>query len=181
MAFASGASASVKNCYNRAYVESTGSNVGAVVGMTNNASAAMEHLYYLDFTCAQGIGSAKSTAQTATAKTKTEMAKSSFVKTINTGLTTDAFVSSRYSPALSWQTNLKGLKTPKVGNVDMDPFGYVDSKDVELLRKYLANTITLNDDQLAQANVNGDTVVNQADLDLLEQYVAGTITVFPVG
>lgn len=181
VAFASGASASVKNCYNRAYVESTGSNVGAVVGMTNNASAAMEHLYYLDFTCAQGIGSAKSTAQTATAKTKTEMAKSSFVKTINTGLTTDAFVSSRYSPALSWQTNLKGLKTPKVGNVDMDPFGYVDSKDVELLRKYLANTITLNDDQLAQANVNGDTVVNQADLDLLEQYVAGTITVFPVG
>ena len=57
----------------------------------------------------------------------------------------------------------------------------MDSKDVELLRKYLANTITLNDDQLAQANVNGDTVVNQADLDLLEQYVAGTITVFPVG
>lgn len=165
----------VTACYN------TGSNVGAVVGMTNNASAAMEHLYYLDFTCAQGIGSAKSTAQTATAKTKTEMAKSSFVKTINTGLTTDAFVSSRYSPALSWQTNLKGLKTPKVGNVDMDPFGYVDSKDVELLRKYLANTITLNDDQLVQANVNGDTVVNQADLDLLEQYVAGTITVFPVG
>ena len=57
----------------------------------------------------------------------------------------------------------------------------MDSKDVELLRKYLANTITLNDDQLVQANVNGDTVVNQADLDLLEQYVAGTITVFPVG
>lgn len=181
VAFASGASASVKNCYNRAYVESTGSNVGAVVGMTNNASAAMSNLYYLDFTCSQGIGSAKSTAQTATAKTRAEMTKSSFVRAMNTGLTTAAFVSSRYSPALSWQTNLKGLKTPKVGNVDMDPFGYVDSKDVELLRKYLANTITLNDDQLAQANVNGDTVVNQADLDLLEQYVAGTITVFPVG
>ena len=181
VAFASGASASVKNCYNRAYVESTGNNVGAVVGMTNNASAAMSNLYYLDFTCSQGIGSAKSTAQTATAKTRAEMTKSSFVRAMNTGLTTDAFVSSRYSPALSWQTNLKGLKTPKVGNVDMDPFGYVDSKDVELLRKYLANTITLNDDQLVQANVNGDTVVNQADLDLLEQYVAGTITVFPVG
>jgi len=162
-------------------VESTGSNVGAVVGMTNNASAAMSNLYYLDFTCSQGIGSAKSTAQTATAKTRAEMTKSSFVRAMNTGLTTAAFVSSRYSPALSWQTNLKGLKTPKVGNVDMDPFGYVDSKDVELLRKYLANTITLNDDQLVQANVNGDTVVNQADLDLLEQYVAGTITVFPVG
>ena len=82
---------------------------------------------------------------------------------------------------LAPSANLKGLKTPKVGNVDMDPFGYVDSKDVELLRKYLANTITLNDDQLVQANMNGDTVVNQADLDLLEQYVAGTITVFPVG
>lgn len=38
VAFASGASASVKNCYNRAYVESPSGNVGAVVGMTNNAS-----------------------------------------------------------------------------------------------------------------------------------------------
>lgn len=178
VAFASGASASVKNCYNRAYVESTGSNVGAVVGMTNNASAAMSNLYYLDFTCAQGIGSAKSTAQTATAKTRAEMDSADFVTTMNTGMT-GTFVSSRYSPALSWQTNLRDLTTPSVGNIDLDPFGYVDENDVELLRQYLANKITLDDEQLMQANVNDDDVVNQEDLDLLIQYVAGTITVFP--
>ena len=180
MAYASGASASVKNCFNRAYVKSTGSNVGAVVGMTNNASAAMSNLYYLDFTCSQGIGSAKSTAQTAIAVSKDTMAKSNFAKTMNTGLTTAAFVSSRYSPVLSWQTDLKGLTTPMVGNIDLDPFGYVDSNDVELLRKYLASEVTLDDDQLAQADVNGDETIDQKDLDLLAQYVAGTITKFPV-
>ena len=180
VAYASGASASVKNCFNRAYVKSTGSNVGAVVGMTNNASAAMSNLYYLDFTCSQGIGSAKSTAQTATAVSKSTMAKSNFAKTMNTGLTTAAFVSSRYSPVLSWQTDLKGLTTPTVGNIDLDPFGYVDSNDVELLRKYLASEVTLDDDQLAQADVNGDETIDQKDLDLLAQYVAGTITKFPV-
>lgn len=180
VAFASGASASVKNCYNRAYVESTGSNVGAVVGMTNNASAAMSNLYYLDFTCSQGIGSAKSTAQTATAKTRAEMTKSSFVRAMNTGLTTAAFVSSRYSPALSWQTNLEGLITPSVGNIDMDPFGYVNESDVELLRQYLAGKATLDADQLAQANVDNIGGVDQNDLDVLMQYVAGTINVFPV-
>lgn len=180
VAFASGASASVKNCYNRAYVKSTGSNVGAVVGMTNNASAAMSNLYYLDFTCSQGIGSAKSTSQTATAKTRAEMTKSSFVRAMNTGLTTAAFVSSRYSPALSWQTNLEGLITPSVGNIDMDPFGYVNESDVELLRQYLAGKATLDADQLAQANVDNIGGVDQNDLDVLMQYVAGTINVFPV-
>ena len=178
VAFASGASASVKNCYNRAYVESTGSNVGAVVGMTNNASAAMSNLYYLDFTCSQGIGSAKSTSQTATAKTRAEMASADFVTTMNTGMA-GTFGSSRYSPALSWQTGLIGLTTPTKGNVNLDPFGYVDENDVELLRQYLVGEIELNDEQLVQADVNTDLDVNQSDLDLLIQYVAGTITAFP--
>lgn len=178
VAFASGASASVKNCYNRAYVESTGSNVGAVVGMTNNASAAMSNLYYLDFTCSQGIGSAKSTSQTATAKTRAEMDSADFVTTMNTGMA-GTFGSSRYSPALSWQTDLIGLTTPTKGNVNLDPFGYVDENDVELLRQYLVGEIELNDEQLVQADVNTDLDVNQSDLDLLIQYVAGTITAFP--
>ena len=178
VAFASGASASVKNCYNRAYVESTGSNVGAVVGMTNNASAAMSNLYYLNFTCSQGIGSAKSTAQTATAVNKNRMSATSFVTSMNAGLTTPAFGASRYSPALTWQTELIGLTTPKVGNVDSDPFGYVDENDVALLKKYLANEATLNTTQIKQADVNGDDTVNQADLDLIIKYVNGEITSF---
>lgn len=180
VAYASGASASVKNCFNRAYVKSTGSNVGAVIGMTNNASAATANLYYLDFTCSQGIGSAKSTAQTATAVSKSTMARSNFAKTMNTGLTTAAFVSSRYSPVLSWQTDLKGLTTPTVGNIDLDPFGYVDENDVKLLEKYLAGEVTLTGEQLKQADVDNISGVDKNDLDILKQYVAGTITVFPV-
>ena len=179
VAFASGASASVKNCYNRAYVESTGSNVGAVVGMTNNASAAMSNLYYLDFTWAQGIGSAKNAdTQTATAVDRLKMSNRSFLVSMNKGLTDAAFGSSRYSPALLWQTRLIGLTTPTVGNVDLDPFGYVDENDVNLLRQYLANETTFSGDLLAQADVNKDNKVDSTDLSLLEQYVRGEITTF---
>lgn len=173
VAFASGASASVKNCYNRAYVESTGSNVGAVVGMTNNASAAMSNLYYLNFTCAQGIGSAKSTAQTATAKTRAEMASADFVTTMNTGMT-GTFGSSRYSPALSWQIKLIGLTTPSVGNVTLDPFGYVDEEDLTLLTQWVAEektSATLTAEQWAQADINGDGILDRNDTAALRRYV----------
>lgn len=174
VAFASGASASVKNCYNRAYVESTGSNVGAVVGMTNNASAAMSNLYYLDFTCAQGIGSAKSTSQTATAKTRAEMDSADFVTSMNTGLTTAAFGSSRYSPALTWQTDLIGLTTPTVGNVNLDPFGYVDEEDLALLTEWKDVGKTKKDltaEQWAQADLNDDGKLNDEDVEILAAYL----------
>ena len=174
MAFASGASASVKNCYNRAYVESTGSNVGAVVGMTNNASAAMSNLYYLDFTCAQGIGSAKSTSQTATAKTRAEMDSADFVTSMNTGLTTAAFGSSRYSPALTWQTDLISLTTPTVGNVNLDPFGYVDEEDLALLTEWKDAGKTKKDltaEQWAQADLNDDGKLNDEDVEILAAYL----------
>lgn len=173
VAFASGAAASVKNCYNRAYVESTGSNVGAVVGMTNNASAAMSNLYYLDFTCAQGIGSAKSTAQTATAKTRAEMDSADFVTTMNTGMT-GTFGSSRYSPALSWQTDLIGLTTPTKGNVTLDPFGYVDKDDLTLLQEWVdegkdINQLTL--EQRAQADIDGNGYLDEEDVNAITQYL----------
>ena len=173
VAFASGASASVKNCYNRAYVESTGSNVGAVVGMTNNASAAMSNLYYLDFTCAQGIGSAKSTSQTATAKTRAEMDSADFVTTMNTGMA-GTFGSSRYSPALSWQTDLIGLTTPTKGNVNLDPFGYVDEDDLTLLQEWVnegkdINQLTL--EQRAQADMSGSGDLDEEDVNALIQYL----------
>lgn len=174
VAFASGASASVKNCYNRAYVESTGSNVGAVVGMTNNASAAMSNLYYLDFTCSQGIGSAKGTSQTATAKTRAEMDSAGFVTSMNTGLTTAAFGSSRYSPALTWQTDLIGLKTPTKGNVNLDPFGYVDEEDLALLTEWKDAGKTKDDltaEQWAQADINGDGVLSGKDTKVLKNYI----------
>lgn len=174
VAFASGASASVKNCYNRAYVESTGSNVGAVVGMTNNASAAMSNLYYLDFTCSQGIGSAKSTSQTATAKTRAEMDSADFVTSMNTGLTTAAFGSSQYSPALTWQTDLIGLTTPTVGNVNLDPFGYVDEEDLALLTEWKDAGKTKKDltaEQWAQADLNDDGKLNDEDVEILAAYL----------
>ena len=175
VAFASGASASVKNCYNRAYVESPGSNVGAVVGMTNNASAAMSNLYYLNFTCAQGIGSAKNAdTQTATGVSKDTMAADAFVTTINTGLTTAAFVSSRYSPALTWQTDLIGLTTPTKGNVNLDPFGYVDKDDLTLLNRWVRSHKTrsdLTEEQWAQADINGDGVLDSNDTGALQNYI----------
>ena len=173
VAFASGASASVKNCFNRAYVKSPGSNVGAVVGMTNNASAVMSNLYYLNFTCAQGIGSAKSTSQTAGSKTRAEMDSADFVTTMNTGMT-GTFGSSRYSPALSWQTDLIGLTTPTKGNVTLDPFGYVDKDDLTLLQEWVdegkdINQLTL--EQRAQADIDGNGYLDEEDVNAITQYL----------
>ena len=142
--------------------------------MTNNASAAMSNLYYLDFTCAQGIGSAKSTSQTATAKTRAEMDSADFVTSMNTGLTTAAFGSSRYSPALSWQTDLIGLTTPTKGNVNLDPFGYVDEDDLTLLQEWVnegkdINQLTL--EQRAQADMDGSGDLDEEDVNALIQYL----------
>ena len=108
------------------------------------------------------------------------MASDDFVDDMNAGLTTEAFGSSRYSPALTWQTGLIDLITPTVGNIDLDPFGYVDENDAEILRQYLDGKITLNANQRRQADVNGNGTVDQSDLDTLLQYIDGTITVFPV-
>ena len=106
------------------------------------------------------------------------MSNRSFLVSMNKGLTNAAFGSSRYSPALLWQTKLIGLTTPAVGNVDLDPFGYVDENDVNLLRQYLANETTFSGDLLKQADVNKDNKVDATDLSLLEQYVRGEITTF---
>ena len=141
--------------------------------MTNNASAAMSNLYYLDFTCSQGIGSAKSTSQTATAKTRAEMDSADFVTTMNTGMA-GTFGSSRYSPALSWQTGLIGLTTPTKGNVTLDPFGYVDEEDLALLTEWKDAGKTKDDltaEQWAQADINGDGVLDRNDTTALRRYV----------
>ena len=141
--------------------------------MTNNASAAMSNLYYLDFTCSQGIGSAKSTSQTATAKTRAEMDSADFVTTMNTGMA-GTFGSSRYSPALSWQTDLIGLTTPSVGNVNLDPFGYVDKDDLVLLTEWKNANKTKTDltaEEWAQADLNDDGELNSEDVDMLAAYL----------
>ena len=106
------------------------------------------------------------------------MTSTAFVNTMNSGLDEAAFGASRYSPALLWQTKLIGLATPDKGNVDLDPFGYVDESDVELLRDYLANKTTLSGAQLSQADVNKDGKVDSTDLSLLEKYASGQITSF---
>ncbi|MGN0171524.1 MAG: dockerin type I domain-containing protein [Acutalibacteraceae bacterium] len=60
-----------------------------------------------------------------------------------------------------------------LGDVNLD--GQVTGKDVVMLRQYLAETITLDDQQLANANVNGDESVTGKDLVMLRQYVAEII------
>lgn len=174
VAYASGASASVQNSFNRAYVHGDGSYVGAVIGLTNNTSAVTANLYYLDFTCDQGIGSAKSTSHTVTAVSKGTMASPGFVTTMNTGLTTAAFGSSRYSPALAWQTSLIGLSTPTKGNVNLDPFGYVDEGDLALLNEWVTEEKTANDltaEQWAQADIDGSGGLGEEDINALIRYL----------
>ena len=101
------------------------------------------------------------------------MVSADFVTTMNTGMA-GTFGSSRYSPALSWQTDLIGLTTPSVGNVNLDPFGYVDEDDLTLLTQWEAEgktPATLTAEQWAQADINGDGVLNRSDTAALRRYV----------
>ena len=102
------------------------------------------------------------------------MASADFVTSMNTGLTKAAFGSSRYSPALAWQTNLIGLKTPTKGNVTLDPFGYVDEEDLALLTEWKDAGKKQNDltaEQWAQADINGDGFLNGKDTKALQNYI----------
>lgn len=110
------------------------------------------------------------------------MDSADFVTTMNTGMT-GTFGSSRYSPALSWQIKLIGLTTPSVGNVTLDPFGYVDEEDLALLQKWVddgKDEDTLTPEQWAQADVDKNGRLNDDDVDTLSQYLEDPRT-YPLG
>ncbi|MDP1688853.1 MAG: dockerin type I domain-containing protein [bacterium] len=64
------------------------------------------------------------------------------------------------------------------GDVDLD--GVVNAYDADLVKSYLDNISSLNDEQMLRADVNNQLPnVNSVDVDLIRSYDAGTITTFP--
>lgn len=57
-----------------------------------------------------------------------------------------------------------------VGDVNRDL--NINIKDVTMIQRYLAQLITLDDDQLALANTNGDYTITIKDVTLLQRYIA---------
>ena len=75
---------------------------------------------------------------------------------------------------MSWQTDLIGLTTPTKGNVNLDPFGYVDEDDLTLLQEWVnegkdINQLTL--EQRAQADMSGSGDLVEEDVNALIQYL----------
>lgn len=145
----------VTACYNTGSITGAGNYVAGIVAFASGASASVKNCYnraYVEST-GSNVGA---------------------VVGMNTGLTTAAFGSSRYSPALTWQTDLIGLTTPTVGNVNLDPFGYVDEEDLALLTEWKDAGKTKKDltaEQWAQADLNDDGKLNDEDVEILAAYL----------
>lgn len=61
-----------------------------------------------------------------------------------------------------------------LGDVDGD--GKVDGNDSDALKKYLAKTITLTDEQLVAADVNNDGIVSVGDSENIRLYLNGHVS-----
>ncbi|HEX2926747.1 MAG TPA: carbohydrate-binding protein, partial [Ruminiclostridium sp.] len=75
---------------------------------------------------------------------------------------------------LNWFTFGKASVT-KLGDINND--GQIDALDLQLIKKYLLGSGTIEDIKSADLDASGD--INALDLSLLKQYLLGNITVFP--
>jgi hypothetical protein len=64
------------------------------------------------------------------------------------------------------------IKTFMLGDVNKD--GVVDIKDVTILRRYLAGTVSADTEDAPAADCNEDGVVDIKDVTILRRYLAGT-------
>ena len=89
----------IANCFNAGAVNGNGKVAGAVVGQAGNAAAVTKNLFYLEGTCAAGIGEVKDEEkQTATAVTANVLASAEFVTMMNQDLDADVFKLGRVHP-----------------------------------------------------------------------------------
>lgn len=58
---------------------------------------------------------------------------------------------------------------------DADGDGYVNMGDVYLIEAYIADPSTVTSIDTANADVNGDSTVDETDADLIREYLAGNI------
>lgn len=65
------------------------------------------------------------------------------------------------------------LDAPKYEIGDVDLSGRVDVKDATLIQSYIASLTTLTDEQLAVADVNGDSTINVLDATAVQRSIVG--------
>lgn len=80
-----------------------------------------------------------------------------------------------YSQKYASEHNLIFSSKNTVNYCDADLNGSVDSDDIILLKKYQSGKTKLNETQIMNCDVNGDTFVNASDIKLIEQYVMNEI------
>ena len=106
---ASESSGTISNCFNYGSV-SANDYVGAIAGNITKADAALAHNYYLEATCAKGIGSTKGT-HTAEKVNSGTLVFAEFVTKMNAELETAAYKQGKYHPVFLWQCGHLNTKT----------------------------------------------------------------------
>jgi len=157
----------VQNCYNAGLitVKNTGDYTAGVIGYAGGpySSINASNNYYLNTTAAKGIGYLEDNA---VSKTSEEL------KVLAPALG-EFFKDGIGYPILAWQTD-SGVPIYEKGDINGD--GNINSQDVVLLRKHVANLSLLSGDRLSGADVNKDGAVNSQDIMKLRRYVANIIT-----
>lgn len=167
-------SGTLSNCFNVGVVSRT-NYVGAIAGNVSKAEATLAHNYYLESTCASGIGATKGT-HTAEAVTAETLASAEFVVSINAELEILSFKQGENHPILVWQAG--GAEEPDIAYGDINGDSSVNMDDVSMALSGV-NGGSLTAEQKLAADVNGDCTVNMDDVSLIMQFVNGAITVFP--
>lgn len=78
-----------------------------------------------------------------------------------------------YAQQYATENNIPFVVIPEYEIGDVDLSGRVDVKDATLIQSYIASLTTLTDEQLAVADVNGDSTINVLDATAVQRSLVG--------
>lgn len=78
-----------------------------------------------------------------------------------------------YAQQYATENNITFVVIPEYEIGDVDLSGRVDVKDATLIQSYIASLTTLTDEQLAVADVNGDSTINVLDATAVQRSLVG--------
>lgn len=124
------------------------------------------------------IKSSASTTTTESDTTATETETTTSTTTTATETTTVSTATSGTETTTETTTTGNIPEGDRIGDINLD--GGISVLDVIYINKYLANVITLNDKQLANAECVTDGVINTSDATILLKYLVEKVSSLPV-
>ena len=78
------------------------------------------------------------------------------------------------STTYTWRVKTSSAPVVKIGDVNGD--GVVNMKDLTMLKKYVAGSVSLGDIILANIDIDGDGSIGIKDIPALRKLIAGTLS-----